>query len=29
LKFRPHVNVVFDFNSVPYTITAIQAPTTS
>ena len=24
--FRPHVNVVFDFISVPYTISAFQAP---
>jgi len=26
LKFRPHVNVVFDFILVPYTITDLQAP---
>jgi len=26
LNFRPHVNVVFDFISVPYKITDIQAP---
>jgi len=28
LKFGPHVNVVFDFISVPYTITYLQAPET-
>jgi len=28
LKFRPHVNVVFVFISVPYTITDLQAPET-
>jgi len=28
LNFRPHVNIVFDFISVPYTITDIQAPET-
>jgi len=28
LKFRPHVNVVFDFISVPYKITDLQAPET-
>jgi len=27
-EFRPHVNVVFDFISVPYTITDLQAPET-
>jgi len=26
LNFRPHVNVVFDFISVRYTITDLQAP---
>jgi len=26
LNFRPHVNVVFDFISVPYTISDLQAP---
>jgi len=26
--FRPHVNDVFDFISVPYTITEFQAPDT-
>ena len=25
LKFRPHVNIVFDFISVSYTITDLQA----
>jgi len=28
LKFRPHVNVVFQFIAVPYTITDLQAPET-
>jgi len=28
LKFRPQVNVVFEFISVPYTITKLQAPET-
>jgi len=28
MNFRPHVNVVFDFISVPYTITDLQAPET-
>jgi len=28
MKFRLHLNVVFDFISVPYTITAFQAPET-
>jgi len=26
MKFRLHLNVVFDFISVPYTITDFQAP---
>jgi len=25
LNLRPHVNVLFDFISVPYTITVLQA----
>jgi len=28
LNFRPHLNDVFDFISVPYTITELQAPET-
>jgi len=28
LKFRPHINIVFDFISVPYTITDLQATET-
>jgi len=28
LNFRTHVNVVFDFISVPYKITELQAPET-
>jgi len=28
LKFRPHVNIVFVFLSVHYTITDLQAPET-
>jgi len=28
IEFRPHLNVVFDFISVPYTITDLQASET-
>jgi len=28
LKFRPHVNVIFEFISVSYKITDLQAPET-